>query len=796
MLEALALQTFPLEQFEVVIIDDGSENNSKVIVDKYSDILTIRYQRNEHTGNRSKNRNTGIVKSNSPILLFLDGDIIPEVDFVEQHYNSVKDNSRAICMGQRFQLNPFNRELISNETIKNHFDIIRQLPAQTDERCWYFKWLEMNGLSLHDQWFITYSNNISIWKDFYLELGGFDSKFTRGWGAEDIELGYRAYCNDGKIMINKDIVCYHIYHDDSFLSKKLQLKSNLEYFYNKYLDWETELFTYEHFIWPINYAELRFAVITKKHLLSEFNNIKEIINHMSGRTINFGVIDPLVINNKLITCHLLSNYEGKSENSLSLLGTKTNFNDKEFDLALVSENYALLGKEFFELVVAEASRVSKRIFIASEKETITEYEFVKRDGQHFYYRKNPKVKLIVSSFDPNHCFDTYYMLNLAFFLEQNGVEVALEISRDLLRTEDIFETFLSVDPPKRVAVHEMLGRNFSYYDYNIPTIMDTMNYGNFIRAFEQKFLWGENYYPNYENIYKLPIECEFNTFLYRKKDDSNITGKPSFYLPIGIDVQKLNQYLKERMDNQNETISFVYIQPVLNQGSEYFPLINAFKKTFEDLSNVKLTIVFGENSLDRYNWLITRLQNNHSYCKYIEKTHQIENEHYKNAIKRINNLIRDDARITLINQDLGEDEILQLINHHDYLIDLSPGLCLSPFVLFSAGLGKKVITATKAAYKDYLPSEFFIELGCLWKSGIFNDPPLEDCYHNNHSKGRHFLYKYFEEGEIAKALLEAFHCYATNSISEASIEKFINQFDWNLIAEKFINKYYKRLISY
>lgn len=60
--------------FHVVLVDDGSTDNTEAIVRGFSKKLQIRYLRIENTGLPAKARNHGIRHTNSPILAFLDSD--------------------------------------------------------------------------------------------------------------------------------------------------------------------------------------------------------------------------------------------------------------------------------------------------------------------------------------------------------------------------------------------------------------------------------------------------------------------------------------------------------------------------------------------------------------------------------------------------------------------------------------------------------------------------------------------------------------------------------------------------
>ncbi len=71
---------------EVVIVDDGSEEDIKAITDRYPS-LNIKLIRREH-GGRAAARNSGIEHSEGKRILFNDGDRFPALSEIEKHINA------------------------------------------------------------------------------------------------------------------------------------------------------------------------------------------------------------------------------------------------------------------------------------------------------------------------------------------------------------------------------------------------------------------------------------------------------------------------------------------------------------------------------------------------------------------------------------------------------------------------------------------------------------------------------------------------------------------------------------
>ena len=71
-LNSLRAQTF--KSFEVLVCDDGSKDETNLIVEKFQDILNLKYFYEENWGGPAKPRNTGIKFAKGEYICFLDSD--------------------------------------------------------------------------------------------------------------------------------------------------------------------------------------------------------------------------------------------------------------------------------------------------------------------------------------------------------------------------------------------------------------------------------------------------------------------------------------------------------------------------------------------------------------------------------------------------------------------------------------------------------------------------------------------------------------------------------------------------
>lgn len=73
LLESLTRQTF--NDFEVIIVEDGSQKPCKEVCDKYTDKLNLKYFMKENSG-PGQSRNYGAERSEGEYLLILDSDVV------------------------------------------------------------------------------------------------------------------------------------------------------------------------------------------------------------------------------------------------------------------------------------------------------------------------------------------------------------------------------------------------------------------------------------------------------------------------------------------------------------------------------------------------------------------------------------------------------------------------------------------------------------------------------------------------------------------------------------------------
>lgn len=221
-------QVQTVTDFEIVIADDGSKEDTKLLIDSFQGKFKhpIIHVWHEDKGFRKTIiLNKAILKSNSDYLLFSDGDCIPRNDFLETH---VKYKEPGYFLSGGYYKLPLNiSQLITEDHIKNQF-------------CFNIKWLKSNGLPrtyknlkfVAKDWKLenilnkTTTTNpswnghgASGWKADLIKVNGFDERME--WGAEDREMGDRLWNLGIKSkQIRYSAICIHLDHSRGYIRKE------------------------------------------------------------------------------------------------------------------------------------------------------------------------------------------------------------------------------------------------------------------------------------------------------------------------------------------------------------------------------------------------------------------------------------------------------------------------------------------------------------------------------------------------------------------------------------------------
>lgn len=225
--DALALVLDGLKQqtdrgFEIVVADDGSTqaHRDRVAQACASSGLAATHVWHPDIGfTASQVRNLGVAASKGAYLVLMDGDCIPDVDFIARHRQLMQVgcfvNGSRVLLGESF-----TRRLLAGKNVISArsagYWLCRRLRGDASKLTGLLRLPDFRyRLQPQFVWKGIRSCNMAVWKSDYLTVNGFDESFV-GWGHEDADFVLRLH-NAG--LIRKNGFCatevYHLWHPEA-----------------------------------------------------------------------------------------------------------------------------------------------------------------------------------------------------------------------------------------------------------------------------------------------------------------------------------------------------------------------------------------------------------------------------------------------------------------------------------------------------------------------------------------------------------------------------------------------------
>jgi GT2 family glycosyltransferase len=186
-INALALQEYPKEKYELIFIDNNSNNESASIFQKYKGIILLKETK---IGSYSA-RNKGISAAKGGILAFTDSDCVPDKKWLKYLGLTYLNDKNKNCDNSS-KIDAVAGELISFE-------------ARTTVQKYYEKHLVQKNFLADDPPYAA-TANFSVRKSIALELGCFDASFK---SCGDADFSWRLQAKGYKITYRPEAVVFH-----------------------------------------------------------------------------------------------------------------------------------------------------------------------------------------------------------------------------------------------------------------------------------------------------------------------------------------------------------------------------------------------------------------------------------------------------------------------------------------------------------------------------------------------------------------------------------------------------------
>jgi glycosyltransferase involved in cell wall biosynthesis len=216
-LGALAGQDLPPEEYEVVVADDGSADDTPAFLSSYSPRHGFAFVRLDENRGRAAARNRALERATGDLVVFLDDDMELVPGFLRAHRDFQLAHSPVIGVGN----------------VINHPEVVA---APID------RYMSTRGAQkIRDRgplpWKYFTTNNSSVLRSDLDAVGRFDEGFVH-YGFEDLELGLRlAEMRRLSIRFVADARSFHIHPhtlDDVLAKKTICGRSSLRYLFARH----------------------------------------------------------------------------------------------------------------------------------------------------------------------------------------------------------------------------------------------------------------------------------------------------------------------------------------------------------------------------------------------------------------------------------------------------------------------------------------------------------------------------------------------------------------------------------
>lgn len=216
-------QTRPAD--EIIIADDGSREDTRILIDSFKDKLNIKHVWHEDNGfQKSRILNSALIASQSDYLIFTDQDCIPREDFIATHIKYAEKG--FFLSGGYFKL-PMNiSNQLSHEDIKNG-NVFSLSWLKKQQMKYTFKCTKLirSTAFCHFMNTITPTRatwngcNASGWRQDMLAINGYNEEMQ--YGGQDREFGERLFNLGIKSkQIRYSAIVMHLDHKRPYKTKE------------------------------------------------------------------------------------------------------------------------------------------------------------------------------------------------------------------------------------------------------------------------------------------------------------------------------------------------------------------------------------------------------------------------------------------------------------------------------------------------------------------------------------------------------------------------------------------------
>lgn len=257
-------QTCPPDQFEVVVVNDASTDDTLAQLQHYRPPYRLTVVSLSQPVGRAVARNIGVSASSEDILIFCDADFLVFPDFIRVHEayrirhpdavisgmpnlmrgaythfhadfseqekaEAARVLSQAGIWHDAWMHAPHTIDIVTPDDIRRDTGRLAQvmLPWNDEDP----NWREFRATDTAP-WILCVTRNLSLSREMFVRVGWFDGIFQK-YGLEDWELGYRLHAHGYKFISMAEVTGVHQEHPAAVRGKEGN-EENLRFFFGKH----------------------------------------------------------------------------------------------------------------------------------------------------------------------------------------------------------------------------------------------------------------------------------------------------------------------------------------------------------------------------------------------------------------------------------------------------------------------------------------------------------------------------------------------------------------------------------
>lgn len=193
-LDSLVKQEPSNKSLEIIVVDDGSQDETLKILSRYAGISVV----SQSNAGPAAARNRGVKEATGDIVLFTDADCVPGERWVEEMVKSFLNDPSVVGVKGVYRT---KQSKLTARFVQLEFEYKYQQMRKQMRKA--------GGIAFID------TSSAGYLRRVFLEAGGFDKTSFAKASTEDIDLSFRLVSRGYRLVFNQDAYVYH-QHPESF----------------------------------------------------------------------------------------------------------------------------------------------------------------------------------------------------------------------------------------------------------------------------------------------------------------------------------------------------------------------------------------------------------------------------------------------------------------------------------------------------------------------------------------------------------------------------------------------------